>query len=419
LIGQFTPDTLPLETWIQASLTLNNGGLGLKSSFATAHIAYVASLIDCSVEIERSFPGFMSVALPCVDSLQRSISYISERSGIDGFDVNHVLRMRQDNVFEDGKFVNLQCKLTTMVEKHVTHVFHERLSNRKLAWSLSCADQCASTFLTAIPKCPTFTFSSDEMRVLLCHRLFLPQPDRSEGMRCICKTGRGAEHPVVDNLAHHCITGCSKRRFGGDIHDSVVYSLSQCFSMLGYGTKREPKGLFGNAIGDFSEEERNKRPDLFIRDIVFPNQRGCSVDVSLTSPVPLSETAPFTRDEASVINRAASFRFTEKVNKYEKISNACGIKFQPFIIETTGRLHSSSMSWLKKAFKNRDGGDRDNTLLFQHWLHKIGCSFHKQLATNILETFKVQRGTRLATLNFENRHEFVFQSANNLQGNSL
>jgi len=158
---------------------------------------------------------------------------------------------------------------------------------------------------------------------------------------------------------------------------------------------------------------------LFIRDIVFPNQRGCSVDVSLTSPVPLSETAPFTRDEASVINRAASLRFTEKVNKYEKISNACGIKFQPFIIETTGRLHSSSMSWLKKAFKNRDGGDRDNTLLFQHWLHKIGCSFHKQLATNILETFKVQRGTRLATLHFENRHEFVFQSANNLQGNSL
>ena len=57
-----------------------------------------------------------------------------------------------------------------------------------------------------------------------------------------------------------------------------------------------------------------------------------------SSPIPLSQNRNFTRQDAQIINRASSTRYAEKATKYNKIYNTIGIKFQPFIIETTGRI---------------------------------------------------------------------------------
>ena len=75
------------------------------------------------------------------------------------------------------------------------------------------------------------------------------------------------------------------------------------------------------------------RPDLFIKDIAYPNLRGCLVDVSIASPVPLTENGNLTRESAVKVNRASSERYSQKMEKYNRISNAIGIKFQPFILK--------------------------------------------------------------------------------------
>ena len=209
---------------------------------------------------------------------------------------------------------------------------------------------------------------------------------------------------------NHCITGCNKNCFGTAAHNSVVHAINTCFNAIGYGTKKEPENLFSFVNGNFTDVQRKLRPDLLIKDINYNNLRGCAVDVSLTSPIPLTQNRNFTRQDAQIINRASSIRYAEKVTKYNEICNAIGIKFQPFIIETTGRMHSSSTSWLKDAFhKKRDG----NKLLLQYWTHRIGCAFHHQIAKSMIDLFNYQKGIQFVT-GYENQSSFIYDGPNDL-----
>jgi hypothetical protein len=315
--------------------------------------------------------------------------------------------MRTEQLTEAEKTVHLQAQLTKLVENFTLSMFKDSLDNRRLAWFISSADSYASTFLNVLPKCPSFTFTSEEMRVLLNHRFYLGQPDRSQDMRCICKDRHTGQHPIIDERAHHCITGCPKKRLGGDIHDAVVRTLGTCFNALGYGTRKEVCNMFSHVEGDFTEQERRMRPDLLIKDIIYPNMRGCVVDVSIATPVPLTENGNLTRENALKHNRASNDRYLQKTNKYERISNAIGIKFQPFIFETTGRLNSLSSLWLKDVFMNKQDGFRNNALLLHYWSNRIGSTFQHQVAKSIIDTFNYQKGIRHIT-GYENQPAFIF-----------
>ena len=69
----------------------------------------------------------------------------------------------------------------------------------------------ASRLLSVLPKCLSFTYESSSFRILLCNRLYLPQPERCEGLRCDCI--HCGEHPVIDEWCHHLVTGCAKSEF--------------------------------------------------------------------------------------------------------------------------------------------------------------------------------------------------------------
>ncbi len=399
--------------WTQAKLNVNEGGVGLKDAALCIHTGYVASLIDCSEEINRTFPSFLDQDISPVQILRDDVEWMRIQMGYEVFNVQSVLELKADKPTEGGKPIHLQAQLTKRIEFAYMERFKDSLDTKHLAWYTSVFDSTASSFIHVLPKCPEFTFSSEEMRILLNHRFFLPQPDRSHGMKCICKNSRNGQSPIIDERGHHLITGCNKRSFGMAAHNAVVHALNTCFHALGYSTKKEPDQLFTFVNGDFTEIQRNLRPDLLIRDINHANLRGCAVDVSMTCPIPMNQQRNFLRQDAQIIDRASSIRYQEKVNKYNEICHAIGIKFQPFIIETTGRVHSSSLRWLKNAFDKKRDEYIGKGVLFLYWNHRIGCAFQHQVAKVLIDTFNYQKGIRHAP-GYENQPSFIYDGPNDL-----
>ena len=103
-----------------------------------------------------------------------------------------------------------------------------------------------------------------------------------------------------------------------------------------------------------------------------------------------------------------------KITKYEQISEACGIKFQPFIFETTGKIHPSSLNWFKEVMRTNVHDYMGGNQLEEYWIKRINCAYLHQISKNIIETFNYQKGSKLANINFENRVDFILESTQEL-----
>ena len=108
---------------------------------------------------------------------------------------------------------------------------------------------------------------------------------------------------------------------------------------------------------------------------VYTHTKHTILDISSITPVPISETFPFNREDANHKNRAAEKRYNEKITKYEQISKACGIKFQPFIFETTGKIHPSSLNWFKEVMRTNVHDYMGGNQLEEYWIKRINCAY--------------------------------------------
>jgi hypothetical protein len=261
----------------------------------------------------------------------------------------------------------------------------------------------ASRWLSVLPKCPSFTFDSSSFRILLCNRLYLPQPERCEGLRCDC-IKRG-EHPVIDERCHHLVTGCAKSGFGINLHHGVSNTIKELVNAAGFRAKREENGCFYHIDREFNDRQRRMRPDLSIFDLPGP-YRKVILDVSNICPIPIFGTQQYSRNDALIIQKAAQQRYDERMEKFNAISTAHGIKFHPIIFETTGRVHSESFRYLQSILRNISGY-MDGKLLQAYWLNRISCSYQQQLAISIRDKLRKQKGYRFIMGNFENNPEAV------------
>jgi hypothetical protein len=185
MLNQFSINEIPRSIITQASFNLKDGGLGLKDSVIIAHVAFTASMIDCSEEISQLHPEFLRLNIPIINNLNDAIRFIAEKSEREYLNVDVIKQLKvgkaqdgnADGEDEEEKNMNLQRKLSKLIDEIRIRKFKETIDNKHLAWFTSIADSCASTFLTVIPKCKSLQFSSHEMRALLNHRLYLPQPE--------------------------------------------------------------------------------------------------------------------------------------------------------------------------------------------------------------------------------------------------
>ena len=82
----------------------------------------------------------------------------------------------------------------------------------------------------------------------------------------------------------------------------------------------------------------------------------------------------YSRNDALISQKAAQQRYDERMEKFNAISTAHGIKFHPIIFETTGRVHSESFRYLQSILRNISGY-MDGKLLQAYWLNRISCSY--------------------------------------------
>ena len=406
ILDQFTPETLPEWLWVQCSLSVNDGGLGLKDSVSVAYSAFAGSFIDCLPTCEEVCPNLLELNNRCINSLNNSIACINNFcQNQDNGVILNIASLRAQRLVSNNS-TGLQHYLTAMIENSTRKTLIETLDSKHLGWFSSVSNEMASRWLNVLPKCPSFTFDSSSFKILLCNRLDLPQPERCEGLRCDC-IKRG-EHPVIDDRCHHLVTGCAKSGFGINLHHGVTNTIKELVNAAGFRAKREENGCFYHIDREFNDRQRKMRPDLSIFDLPGP-YRKVILDISNICPIPIFGNQMYSRNDALISQKAAQQRYDERMEKFDAISTAHGIKFHPIIFETTGRVHSESFRYLKSILCNISGY-MDGKLLQEYWLNRISCSYQQQLAISIRDKLRKQKGYRFIMGNFENNPEFVLAS---------
>jgi hypothetical protein len=284
------------------------------------------------------------------------------------------------------------------------------LAPKHLAWFNSVSDEFASKWVFVLPKGSSFTFDSQAYRTLMSHRLFLDQPDHIVGTRCNC-----TRRPVLDPKCHHCITGCPKTAMGLGTHNAVNSVISDCAQSAGLQTKKEETGLFErNYNGELTEKEKRSRADLTIRGVSGPH-RTLVLDVSITSVIPTNGDGTYTLQQAKTPQLAAEIRYATKMAKYNHAATTMGIKFEPIIIENSGRMHAKSLLVIESLLKNMSGY-KDGALLKRYWMNRVSCTFQQNIARHIIDKLRKQNGQRFIQGFCENRANFAIDyeiTANN------
>ena len=404
--GQHTADTLPDWLWTQCCFSLADGGIGLHDSSRIAHAAFVASSFDCWSEIEETCSDIAQMDIPFTRALHDSLAFISREASTENvpvhLDPESVLVLKNKHGSK-----GLQHELSQLMSDASRKRFVAFLAStpKHLAWFNSVSSDFASRFLNVLPKGSTFTFEPKEYRVLLNLRLYLDQPDLILGTRCDCKR-RGGSHPLIDPKCHHCITACNKTAMGLVTHNAVLGAISDCARAAGLQTKKEEHGLFERDYnGELTDKEKRMRADLTVRGVSGPNNT-VVLDVSVASLFPTTGQGPYSLEQANTPELAASVRFSTKIAKYDHAAKTRGLKFQPIIIENSGRMHAKSLKVIESFVKNMSGY-KDGALLKRYWISRISCAFQQSVARHITEKLRKQQGQRFVRGYYENRVDYA------------
>ena len=111
-------------------------------------------------------------------------------------------------------------------------------------------DPDCGRFLSMCPKSEFFTFSNQQMEMVLRFRLAMPQLGLIDGTICKCSPNvRGRPAPVprvirVDATALHAVTGCHCGGYGGGrtvTHNNVRDIVACAFRYSGYRPRIEAR----------------------------------------------------------------------------------------------------------------------------------------------------------------------------------
>ena len=398
-------DGIDDHQWDQAQLPVRIGGLGLRRTNTTRHAGSVSSKFD--VMSALSYDGssnILSLNIPWVHSFTTSIEHLSKSASMSGSNVNltfdSIVAMGKNHIDGGPDANTLQSKLSNLVTDAYSIKFKKFLEPwpNLLAVHVSLSDPGggAQSFISAIPTSPTKTFSDPAFRILLLRYLLIPIPALGGSpVMCDCfKSIKNGIHTTIDSRGDHCLC-CPRTGFGINIHNGALLVIQQIAQAAGRTAKREPNSVYAAAKRDpviaatFTAAQHSSRPDLLIQHLTGPTPN-VVLDVTFITPNP----SGLTLAQARIPQRAAEIRFKEKNRKYLPISRACRLGFHPIVFETTGRIHSSSLTFIRSLLKNISGGFRDGALLRRFWLEKLMCTVHQNFANSILDKINLQCGQR-------------------------
>jgi len=194
----------------------------------------------------------------------------------------------------------------------------------------SCRAKGAALVFTTVPHSRHLELSREQV---CCHeRLHLGLPPQQRmPLHCACHKPNGQ---YAFDPWHALSCESEKATSVTDRHDDVKLALARWASRLGARVKIEPRRLDRNS---------KKRPDLMVE---IAGQ--CFlIDVTVWHPLAPSHVSACARDEESVLKQAEA----KKLGDYSGIAEDMKAEFFPFAVETTGRLGTGAMAFIKKLIE--------------------------------------------------------------------
>jgi hypothetical protein len=145
-------------------------------------------------------------------------------------------------------------------------------------------------------------------------------------------------------------------------------------------TKREETRLF-DGLNLPQPHDDLRRPDI---SILNPPVEGVSrilIDMSITAPITGTENPLQPQPNHHILRppgHQAQLRYTQKLAKYEDDCNRLNYKFIPFILETTGHVHTVADAFLHQLAKHANELRKiPEHILYHYFLKRLSCALQR------------------------------------------
>lgn len=210
----------------------------------------------------------------------------------------------------------------------------------------------AGKWLQAFPRYKNMEISNTDYTAALCFRYMLNQPlihERDHCPLCSKQTNR------IDRTGHHFVSGCMREVEGINgtamkaqrhaNHNYIRQALYLCCKHAIAFAQEEPANLF-------PQIQEELRPDLVTAFKVKDETVTFALDVTLVCPFTGVQSGRLTLPindnvDANQCDVHADARAQLKRDKYEAHCTARNIRFVPFVVYTTGKIHKSGVKFLK------------------------------------------------------------------------
>ncbi len=398
-------------------LPIRNGGLGLLNHNTISSIAHIASVCGLATfrnafidQAENAIEGgndlittFGAFGADIVQRLQALKGILD--LGEDATLVRIIQKIDELNLEAMKNKTTLQRLLYTRVEKHKIKDLEQIMADEDASllkffnWK-QIANKSAGMWLDCWCTQEEFTMDNKEFGTALClrYQMQIPYID-SELKSCAC-CGKGTK---LDPFGHHYISGCKRDIRSGNgfnqgaqihaIHDQLRYVLYRATKHANTRSIQEPVQLLyvPNAVSQV-------RPDLHVKfaPINTTEPRDYAIDLTIVCPFHGSESGilstgysnlTYDKVELKHINSRAIASKKTKIAKYGPIckNHTKEIKFVPFVVNTTGQIHSEGIAFLRKlaihAAETRYAADEN--VFFNYYLKKMSVGLMKLVANTI------------------------------------
>lgn len=339
--------------YVQATLPIRLGGLGLRLPSTIVCPAYLGSWCACWSSVFGDWP-----VLKHVNTLQQKwgleIGIIPYLSAVDAAFMSlanipvpadaTLTAPSMETGDGSGQAVYDYTNLKKLLVAGRNSKVQQHFTRRSESWThaqllggmdamgrtrlLSCSGIGASGWLTAIPFCGSLTLSNEEFCTAALLRLGLPIPACVSAGSCVC--GK-----PMDDLGRHALV-CSKAGWLQRRHDNLRDTFVDILKSAGLSTKIEVIGLFG---------ENSERADILVHRYV--DGRPLLLDITVTTP----HTSVENTGASDGQGHSARSREQQKDKKYRLSARNNGYLFEPLAFETFGLIGKQAWGVLEQTAK--------------------------------------------------------------------
>ena len=340
------------DAWLQATLPVSRGGLGIRSAQSLSIPAFLASTA-CTAELVSSL---LNDFPPIPDPVRaQALKTWTEITGVTEEPVSRYQRMWDLPV--------LEMQSTRVAESIITTEGKARL--------LASLRKESGAWLAALPNPNLGNFLDNQsLRIAVCLRLGLPMCHPHT-----CKCGEAVDKFGIHGLSCRFMAGTSSR------HTEINSVLKRALASARVNAITEPEGLF---------REDGKRAD-WLTLIPWANGKCLVWDATCSDTI----CKTYIHASSRVAGSAAERREKQKRSLYQSLGN--NYVFCPFAVETLGTFGEESISLvheLGRRIRSETGEARSRLFLTQ----RISIAIQRGNAISILSTFPDHSSKQLSEI---------------------